>query len=144
MICKKVDVQFTLKQAMEVGRGGSYLTCFGFIQGTQHVRGLRSIVTTRTTSFSNIQKFCMLKFTNSTFCPHSPFMCFVWLWEQTAIISLYSINWLAFVMEAPCVLWEHEQTFVSNSDWFCAPQDAENILTSSETCQILKTEERNS
>ena len=21
-------------------------------------------------------------------------MCFVWIWEQTAIISLYSINWL--------------------------------------------------
>ena len=28
------------------------------------------------------------------FCPHSVFMCFVWIWEQTAIISLYSINWL--------------------------------------------------
>ena len=21
-------------------------------------------------------------------------MCFVWIWEQTAIISLYNINWL--------------------------------------------------
>jgi len=31
-------------------------------------------------------------FTNSTFCPHSVFMCFVWISEQTAIISLYSIN----------------------------------------------------
>jgi len=31
--------------------------------------------------------------TNS-FCPHSVFMCCVWIWEQTAIISLYSINWL--------------------------------------------------
>jgi len=28
-----------------------------------------------------------------TFCPHSVFMCFVWIWEQTAIISLYSISW---------------------------------------------------
>jgi len=35
-----------------------------------------------------------LTFNNSTFCPHSVFMCFVWIWEQTAIISLYSINWL--------------------------------------------------
>jgi len=26
---------------------------------------------------------------NSTFCPHSAFMCFVWIWEQTGIISLY-------------------------------------------------------
>jgi hypothetical protein len=29
---------------------------------------------------------------NPTFCPHSVFMCFVWISEQTAIISLYSIN----------------------------------------------------
>jgi len=28
------------------------------------------------------------------FCPHSVFMCFVWIWEQTAIISRYNINWL--------------------------------------------------
>jgi len=33
------------------------------------------------------------------FCPHSVFMCFVWIWEQTAIISLYSINWLLFITE---------------------------------------------
>ena len=26
-------------------------------------------------------------------------MCFVWIWEQTAIISLYSINWLAFITD---------------------------------------------
>ena len=36
---------------------------------------------------------------NSTFCPHSVFMCFVWIWEQTAIISLYNINWLVFITE---------------------------------------------
>jgi hypothetical protein len=34
-----------------------------------------------------------LTFTNSTFSQHSVFMCFVWISEQTAIISLYSINW---------------------------------------------------
>ena len=33
-----------------------------------------------------------LTLNNSTFCPHSVFMCFVWISEQTAIISLYSIN----------------------------------------------------
>jgi hypothetical protein len=27
---------------------------------------------------------------NSTFCPHTEFMCFVWISEQTAIISLYN------------------------------------------------------
>jgi hypothetical protein len=30
-----------------------------------------------------------LIFNSSTFSPHSVFMCFVWIWEQTAIISLY-------------------------------------------------------
>ena len=33
---------------------------------------------------------------NSTFCPQS---VFVWIWEQTAIISLYSINWLVSITE---------------------------------------------
>jgi hypothetical protein len=44
-----------------------------------------------------------LTFTNSTFCPHSIFMCFVLISEQTAIISLYSINWLVFITETECV-----------------------------------------
>ena len=44
-----------------------------------------------------------LTFSNSTFCLHSVFMCFVWIWEQTAIISLYSINWLVFITETECV-----------------------------------------
>jgi hypothetical protein len=44
-----------------------------------------------------------LTFNNSTFCPHSVFMCFVWIWEQTAIISLYSINWLVCITETECV-----------------------------------------
>jgi hypothetical protein len=30
-------------------------------------------------------------------------MCFVWIWEQTAIISLYNINWLVFMTEIKCV-----------------------------------------
>ena len=42
-----------------------------------------------------------LTFNNYTFCPHSVFMCFVWIWEQTAIISLYSINWLVFSDSVP-------------------------------------------
>ena len=29
---------------------------------------------------------------SSAFCPHSVFMRFVWISEQTAIISLYNIN----------------------------------------------------
>jgi len=34
---------------------------------------------------------------------HTVFMCFVWIWEQTAIISLHSINWSVFVTETDCV-----------------------------------------
>ena len=46
-----------------------------------------------------------LTFNNSTFCPHSVFMCFVWISEQTAIISLYNINWVVFtcITETECV-----------------------------------------
>ena len=40
-----------------------------------------------------------LTFNNSTFCPHSVFLCFVWISEKTAIISLYNINWLVFITE---------------------------------------------
>jgi hypothetical protein len=42
---------------------------------------------------------------HSTFFLHGVrvFMCFVWIWEQTAIISLYSINWLVFITETECV-----------------------------------------
>jgi len=34
---------------------------------------------------------------NSTVSTHSEIMCFMWTWEQTAIISLYSFNWLYFI-----------------------------------------------
>ena len=45
----------------------------------------------------------VLTFTNSTFCPHNVFICFVWISEQTAIISLYNINGLVFVTETVSV-----------------------------------------
>ena len=45
------------------------------------------------------------KIHNTTLSPHSVFMCFVWISEQTAIISLYSINWLVFITETECVYW---------------------------------------
>jgi hypothetical protein len=53
----------------------------------------------------------ILTLTNSTFCPHSAFMCFVWIWEQTAIISLYSIDWLVFIIETECVYCALRSTF---------------------------------
>jgi secretory phospholipase A2 len=35
--------------------------------------------------------------------PLTAWICFVWIWEQAAIISLYSINWLVFITERKCV-----------------------------------------
>jgi len=56
----------------------------------------RTMVTICTTS---------LTFNNSTFSPHTVFICFVWISEQTAIISLYNINWLLLITQAlSCVL----------------------------------------
>ena len=51
----------------------------------------------------NIHKFYL--------CPQSVFMCFVWIWEQTAIISLYNINWLVFITETECVYCALRSTF---------------------------------
>ena len=45
-------------------------------------------------------------------------MCFVWIWEQTAIISLYSINWLVFITETECLLRGTDWVFIHNST-FC-------------------------
>ena len=56
-------------------------------------------------------------------------MCFVWIWEQTAIISQYSINWLVcitetesvycavrtgslYIIQVMCFLWIWEQTAI--------------------------------
>ena len=50
---------------------------------------------------------------NSAFCV---FMCFVWIWEQTAIISLYSINWLVCITETECLLRGTDWVFTYNSD----------------------------
>jgi len=40
-----------------------------------------------------------LTFINSKFCPQTLFLCFVWIWEQTAVISLYTIKLLVFITE---------------------------------------------
>ena len=34
---------------------------------------------------------------------HTVFMCFVFIWEQTAICATYSINWLVFITEMKSV-----------------------------------------
>ena len=43
-------------------------------------------------------------------------MCFVYISEQTAITSLYSINWLVFIIETECVYCAvRTESFISNS-----------------------------
>ena len=42
-------------------------------------------------------------FNNSTFCLHRIFIGFVWISEQTAIISVYSINWTVCITETESV-----------------------------------------
>ena len=58
-----------------------------------------------------------LTFNNSTFCPHSVFMCFVWISEQTVIISLYNINWLVFITEMVRLLHGMCWIFIYNWGW---------------------------
>jgi hypothetical protein len=66
-----------------------------------------------------------LTLTNSTFCPQSVFMCFVWISEKTAIISLCSINWLVFITETECLLrgtdwiFKYNSTFCPHSVFIC-------------------------
>ena len=59
------------------------------------------------TLLSSVVTICTASLTlkSSTFYPHCVFMCFVWISEQTAIISLYSINWLVFITETGCVYY---------------------------------------
>jgi len=59
-----------------------------------------------------------ITFNNSTFCPHNVFICFVWISEQTANISIYSINRLVFITETKCLLRGTDWVFIYNST-FC-------------------------
>ena len=72
------------------------------------------------TLYSPVVTICTasLTYSNSTFCSHSVFMCFMWIWEQTAIISLLSINWLVFITEKECVYCAVRTESIYNST-FC-------------------------
>ena len=45
-------------------------------------------------------------------------MCFVWISQQTAIISLYNINWLVFITETECLLRGTDLVFIYNSTFW--------------------------
>jgi hypothetical protein len=60
------------------------------------------MVTTCTTRF-RIKDYAL--------CPHTEFVCFVCISEQTVIISLYSINWLVFITQTERVYCAVRSTF---------------------------------
>jgi hypothetical protein len=78
---------------------------------------------------------------NSTFYPHSTFARFVWISEQTAIISVYNISWLVCITETECVycavrtefmcfVWISEQTAIIslyNTNWLVCITETEYV-----------------
>ena len=83
-----------------------------------------TVVTIRTTS---------LTFTNST---HSVFMCFVWISEQTAIISLCNINWLVFITETEFVYCAVQTGSVVTMVTICTTSLTFTILRSAHTVYL--------
>jgi hypothetical protein len=78
--------------------GAESLTCWRHDTISDHCSGRLATVMLL---YSPVVTICTtnLTFSNSTFCLHSVFMCFVWISEQTAIISLYNTKWLVCVNE---------------------------------------------
>jgi hypothetical protein len=72
----------------------------------------------------------------------------MWIWEQTAIISLYNINWLVFITETECVycavrteylcfMWIWKQTAIIslyNINWLVFITENESV------CCAVRTE----
>jgi len=63
----------------------------------------KGLIVTEGYLFNKSLIYHQVKLKISGFCPHSVFICFVWTSEQTAIIFLYSINWLVCTTEMKCV-----------------------------------------
>ena len=57
-----------------------------------------------------------------------PVMCFVWIWEQTAIISLYNINWLVFITDGVCLLCGTDWMFIYIFQGNANPQTSSDTL----------------
>jgi predicted GNAT family N-acyltransferase len=71
------------------------------------------------------------RFQNSTFCYHSAFTCFVQMSEQTALISLYSINWFVFIIETECVYCAVRSGSLNEIqvNWIIFPRSAHTVFT---------------
>jgi hypothetical protein len=80
-------------------------------------------------SADDILKDKDLKYKNSTFClQNNVFMCFVWICEQTAIISLYSINWLDFITETECVYCAVRSVHTVYLCVLCGPENKQRLF----------------
>ena len=78
-----------------------------------------------------------LTLTNSTFCPSSVFIYFVWISEQTAIISLYSINWLVFITETESVYCAVRTVYLTFTNSTFCPHSVFMCFVGSENEQRL-------
>ena len=87
-------------------------------------------------------------------------MYFVWIWEQTAIISLYNINWLVFITETEsvycavrtgslyiiqvmCFVWSWEQTAIIslyNINWLVFITETESVYCAVRTGSLYTTQ----
>ena len=60
-------------------------------------------------------------------------ICFIWIWEQTAIISLYNINWLVCITETECLL--------RGTDWMVTSKSSQLPFTGFNTMRWTKPED---
>ena len=90
-LCRVFTILY-LKQTMFAGLTVLQLFC---IYNLCYITGFYN---RNLTLYSPMVTICTTTLTlnNSTFCPHNVFLCFIWIWEQTAIISVYSISWLVY------------------------------------------------
>ena len=58
------------------------------------------------------QQFNIQQLYHST---HTVFMCFVFVWEQTATYATYSINWLVFITDMKCLQRGTDWVFTQSS-----------------------------
>jgi hypothetical protein len=51
----------------------------------------------------HVYTVCGQNVRRGTYATHSVWLSIVWIWAQTALLSLYSINWLVFITETEFV-----------------------------------------
>jgi len=95
--CMCRDVITALSMLVHEVQAGNLVSSFP-LSATRSIHASQWLLTKPKLKFYNCHKYlsvyrpvitvwtASLTFNNSRFCPHSVFMCFMWIWEQTAII----------------------------------------------------------